>query len=95
MAALTGAGLRALAAAAAQAATPITAATGPSGDPEPLCAVYHRSVAPHVIEMLRNGERKAKLLLQRLPVTPWTADSRAIANLNTPQDWQRFLQHGR
>jgi molybdopterin-guanine dinucleotide biosynthesis protein A len=97
MPALTADALSSLILEAIRSGNPITAAAGPHGEPEPLCAVYHRrEVEPLVCEMLAAGERKAKKLLARVPLTLWIPEEPGwLANLNTREEWQNFQDHGR
>jgi molybdenum cofactor guanylyltransferase len=71
-----------------------TAAAGPMGL-EPLCAVYHRDAEPVVAQALADGQLKAARVLERLgaragPLMP----VKALENLNTQEEWQRFSHAG-
>ena len=61
---------------------------GPSGRPEPLCAVYHRRALPTLNRAFSSGERKvmgalAGMHTVRLPVT----EMAPFDNVNSPEDW--------
>lgn len=65
---------------------------GPTGRPEPLCAVYHRRCADHVGRALANGVRKVTDGLSGLRILRRRfADDRAFQNLNTPLELDRFV----
>jgi molybdenum cofactor guanylyltransferase len=74
------------------AVTPVdsVAAAGPLGEPEPLCAVYHRRCLPAVARAIRDNKLKMKDLLAELGVEVITVDPAAIANMNTPADWAEY-----
>ncbi len=64
---------------------------GPSGHPEPLCAVYHRRVLPGLDAAFRAGQRKimaavAHIDARVLPV----GEVAAFQNVNTPEDWAAY-----
>jgi len=70
-----------------------------TGEMEPLCAVYRRSVLPAICDALDSGIRGVTEAL-RLFAPPRVevryvrvADPAAFANLNTPEDWRRY-HHG-
>ena len=66
--------------------------TGPSGHPEPLCAVYHRRCLPVIARSLAGGIRKVTDGLAGLRIEMRrTPESRCFANCNTPQEWSSFL----
>ncbi len=83
--------------------TPGQAAIVPRTDrPEPMCALYQvESVLPVARERLGRGELMLRGLLDELPVT-WIEGcdlerldgARALANVNTPEDWQAFDEAG-
>lgn len=89
MPAVTPALARALAAAAAghDAAVPRV-----GGRPEPACAAYRRSAVTAVAAALREGRWKAADVLPSLDVR-WLDDEdpSLFANINTPSDYQRFV----
>lgn len=64
----------------------------PSGQIEPLLAVYRKSVAPRARQLLATGQRRVLALLDDvrtcyIPFEP----PRWYRNLNTPQDYQGWL----
>lgn len=77
-------------------------ATVPSigGRAQPLCAVYHSSLAKGIGEALKSGDRKVMRVMQQLaprsfdvfrvealaPALGWTGTHTWFANLNTPAD---------
>jgi molybdopterin-guanine dinucleotide biosynthesis protein A len=66
------------------------AAAGPDGEPEPLCAVYHRRCLPAVDRAIRENRLKMKDLLLELGVEMLPVDPSALANVNTPAEWAEF-----
>jgi molybdopterin-guanine dinucleotide biosynthesis protein A len=65
---------------------------GPSGRPEPLCAVYHRRVLTHFEQVFTRGERKMSLALAAVhtAVLP-VPETGQFENVNTPADWAGLL----
>lgn len=63
------------------------AAVGPSGDLEPLCAVYHRRCLPFLELAIGEKRLKMKDIVTELQVERVYVDGLAIANINTPSDW--------
>jgi molybdopterin-guanine dinucleotide biosynthesis protein A len=63
-----------------------------AGRPEPACAAYRRSAAGPIAAALDAGRRRAADTLAALRVR-WLdgEDEAEFANLNTPGDYQRFL----
>jgi len=67
---------------------------GPSGHPEPLCAVYHSRCRTAIGEALDRGVRKVTDGLAGLRIAAWNVpESRWFRNVNTPEEWDRHL-HG-
>ncbi|MEX2262592.1 MAG: molybdenum cofactor guanylyltransferase [Bryobacteraceae bacterium] len=71
-----------------EAAPDILMPVGPSGKPEPLCAVYHRRSFAAMDAALQKGLRRiteaiAGLVVRYQPC----ADGSPFANLNTPEQW--------
>ena len=66
------------------------AAAGPGGEPEPLCAVYHRRCLAAVTRAIGEKRLKMKNLLTELAVELIPVDETAIANVNTPAEWAEF-----
>jgi molybdopterin-guanine dinucleotide biosynthesis protein A len=66
---------------------------GPSGLPEPLCAVYHKRCFPAIDDALRSGRWKVTVALSTLKTRTYAVDDdRWFENANTPADWERILQ---
>ena len=63
-------------------------ASGPSGMPEPLAAVYHRRCAGALRNALEAGTRKVTDALAGLAVRRFAvSDAASLENLNTPEEW--------
>ncbi len=73
------------------------------GRPQPLCAVYHSSLAPGISDALKRGDRKVMRVLRDLarpagfdslrvealaPLHGWQGVHRWFTNLNTPGDYE-------
>ena len=80
--------LRALLQAAERSAARALAPAGPSGRPEPLCAVYHRGALPALEAAFANGARKASAALEEagVAVLPFP-EVLPFQNVNTPEEW--------
>ena len=64
---------------------------GPSGRPEPLCAVYHRNVRPALETAFAAGERKVTLALAAVPTASLVMpELEPFQNVNTPEDWAGY-----
>jgi molybdopterin-guanine dinucleotide biosynthesis protein A len=64
---------------------------GPSGRPEPLCAVYHRGSHPMLERALRRGVRSVSAALEDLRATLVSVpELTPFQNVNTPQDWADY-----
>jgi Molybdopterin-guanine dinucleotide biosynthesis protein A len=64
---------------------------GPSGLPEPLCAVYHGRCADTIAAALDRQVRKVTDGLAGLRVATWNvAESGWFRNVNTPEDWAQY-----
>jgi molybdopterin-guanine dinucleotide biosynthesis protein A len=78
--------------------TPITtdclAAAGPNGEPEPLCAVYHRRCLAAVARAIREKRLKMKDLLAEFRIELTPVDPASLANVNTPAEWAEFEEKG-
>jgi molybdopterin-guanine dinucleotide biosynthesis protein A len=85
---LTGEFLRGLVEAAdGDAVVPI----GPSGGPEPLCAVYHRRSRPVLEHAMGRGVRSIRAALKDLRVTFVSVPKVFyFQNVNTPEDWAGY-----
>jgi molybdopterin-guanine dinucleotide biosynthesis protein A len=68
--------------------------SGPSGQPEPLCAVYHSRCLAAICAALDRNVRKVTDGLAGLRIASWpVADSRVFRNVNTPEERAQYL-HG-
>ncbi|MSV28309.1 MAG: molybdenum cofactor guanylyltransferase [Bryobacterales bacterium] len=64
---------------------------GPSGQLEPLCAVYHRRCLPVFRIALDRGTRRIAEALKDVNTVIWTvADARPFQNVNTPEEWRAY-----
>jgi molybdopterin-guanine dinucleotide biosynthesis protein A len=64
---------------------------GPSGQPEPLCAVYHRNARPAIEMAFAAGKRKVTLALAAVPTASLVMPELApFQNVNTPEDWAGY-----
>ncbi len=79
--------LRVLIDRAAESHAHAVAARGPAGEPEPLCALYHRRCLPALEQALRDKHLKMKTLLSELQPESVTLPASALANVNTPEEW--------
>jgi molybdopterin-guanine dinucleotide biosynthesis protein A len=62
--------------------------TGPSGRPEPLCAVYHRRVREPLERRFGAGIRKLTAALETLRAVPFpVVEVACFHNVNTPEEW--------
>jgi molybdopterin-guanine dinucleotide biosynthesis protein A len=61
---------------------------GPSGRPEPLCAVYHRRILPALETAFGGGARKVTAALQGVGATVLPIlEAAPFQNVNTPEEW--------
>lgn len=64
---------------------------GPSGRPEPLCAVYHRRSLDTLERAFAAGTRAIAAALQDLRIIAFPVTEPAyFQNVNTPQDWADY-----
>ena len=64
---------------------------GPSGLPEPLCAVYHRRAMGAMGEAFEAGTRKVMAALEGLEAAAYpVAEVAQFQNVNTPEDWAGY-----
>jgi molybdopterin-guanine dinucleotide biosynthesis protein A len=85
--------LRRLLEAAEQRAAAALIPAGPTGRPEPLCAVYHRRGLEKIEAAFRGGERKVTGALRTLPVESLSVEEVAVfQNVNTPEDWAGYAR---
>jgi molybdopterin-guanine dinucleotide biosynthesis protein A len=70
------------------------APAGPSGRPEPLCAVYHRRTLPRIEAALEAGVLKVMQALSgaNISVHPVT-DAALFQNCNTPGEWSSYAKY--
>jgi molybdopterin-guanine dinucleotide biosynthesis protein A len=66
-------------------------ARGPSGIPEPLCAVYRRTALDSLQTAFHRGIRKITAALASVPVAYLeVADLKPLQNVNTPEEWSGY-----
>jgi molybdopterin-guanine dinucleotide biosynthesis protein A len=70
-------------------------AVGPGGEPEPLCAVYHRRCLPVLAAAIRDKRFKMRGLVPELAVELRPLDATVLANVNTPDEWDEFEKNAR
>jgi molybdopterin-guanine dinucleotide biosynthesis protein A len=64
------------------------------GRRQPLCAVWHRAVAPVVADVLATGSRRVDDVVRAVPVTVETLrehERRWLLNVNRAEDWEAAL----
>jgi len=66
------------------------AVAGANGEPEPLCAVYHRRCLAAVARAIGENRLKMKDLVTELGTELMPVDPAAVANVNTPDEWMEF-----
>jgi molybdenum cofactor guanylyltransferase len=66
------------------------AAVGPYGQPEPLCAVYHRRCLPALGRAIRDKRLRMRDLIKEIGAVWIPVDPSALANVNTPAEWADF-----
>jgi molybdopterin-guanine dinucleotide biosynthesis protein A len=66
------------------------AATGPYGQPEPLCAVYHRRCLPALTRSIRDKQLRMRDFVKEIGAVWVPVDKLALANVNTPAEWAEF-----
>ena len=67
-------------------------ALGPGGDPEPLCAVYHRHCLPVLERAIREKRFKMRDLVVELQAELRPIEGATLANVNTPDEWAEFQE---
>jgi molybdopterin-guanine dinucleotide biosynthesis protein A len=61
---------------------------GPSGLPEPLCAIYHRRIAPQLGDRFAAGVRKVASALDAVRAVHYPVmELSCFQNVNTPEEW--------
>ena len=73
---------------AAESTGECVAASGSTGEPEPLCAVYHRRCAPTLKQAIQDKRFRMRDLIKELQSETVSVASSALANVNTPADWR-------
>jgi molybdopterin-guanine dinucleotide biosynthesis protein A len=68
---------------------------GPSGKPEPLCAIYHRRCLPALDRAIREKRFKMRDLVAELEAELRPLEAAALANVNTPAEWAEFEENAR
>jgi len=64
---------------------------GPSGRPEPLCAVYHRRSRPALERALGHGTRSVRAALENLHAAVVSVPQLTpFQNVNTPEEWAAY-----
>jgi molybdenum cofactor guanylyltransferase len=66
------------------------AALGPHGQPEPLCAVYHRRCLSALSRAIRDKRLRMRDLIKEIGVIWITVDVSALATVTTPAEWSEF-----
>jgi molybdopterin-guanine dinucleotide biosynthesis protein A len=66
------------------------AALGPSRQPEPLCAVYHRRCLPALTRAIRDKRLRMRDLVKEIGAVWVPVETSALANVNTPAEWAEF-----
>ena len=82
--------LRTLVAAAGTCSQNCLVALGADGEIEPLCAVYHRRCLAAVSQAIQRKRLKMKDLVAELEPLKVRVDGAALANVNTPAEWDEF-----
>lgn len=75
--------------------TNCVAAGAPGGEPEPLCAVYHRNCAPAMAQAIRDKHLKMRELVDEIGVTTVALAAAVLVNVNTPSEWAQIEGGGR
>jgi molybdenum cofactor guanylyltransferase len=66
------------------------AATGVYGQPEPLCAVYHRRCLPAIERAIRDKRLRMRDLIKEFGAVWMKVEASALTNVNTPAEWADF-----
>ena len=66
------------------------AAVGSYGQPEPLCAAYHRRCLPMLTRAIRDKRLRMRDLIKEIGAVWMRVDASALANVNTPAEWAEF-----
>jgi molybdopterin-guanine dinucleotide biosynthesis protein A len=65
-------------------------ATGLYGEPEPLCAVYHRRCREALGRSIRDKRLRMRDFVKEIGAVWVKVDTAALANVNTPPEWAEF-----
>lgn len=85
---LSGEFLRQLFEAAERCSATALVPAGPTGRPEPLCALYHRAALEDLEAAFQSGQRKVTAALVKLPAQILrVTEVAAFQNVNTPEEW--------
>ena len=83
--------LAGLLAAAEESGADVLLPFGPSGLPEPLCAVYRREIRRPLAAAFDLGVRKITAAFEGLRVVHFSVpELKPLQNVNTPQDWTQY-----
>ena len=82
--------LRDLLGAAATSERDCVAASGPGCAPEPLCGVYHRRSLPALERAMRDKRLRMRDLVAEIGAELRPVSAAALANVNTPGEWEEF-----
>jgi len=66
------------------------AAIGTNGQPEPLCAAYHRRCLPALTRALRDKRLRMRDFVKEIGAVWVQVANAALANVNTPDEWADF-----
>ena len=66
----------------------------PEGRPQPLAALYHRDLLPHIQTLLDAGERRLRLACPAGQAVYVGGLSEALWNVNTPAELARYIDPG-
>ncbi len=66
------------------------AAVGAYGEPEPLCAAYHRRCLPALGRSIRDKRLRMRDFVKEIGAVWVKANASALANVNTPSEWAEF-----
>jgi molybdopterin-guanine dinucleotide biosynthesis protein A len=80
--------LRGLLEAASESSHNCIIAHSPTGDPEPLCGVYHRACLPVIQRAIEEKRFRMRDLVTELQAR--LVDRGVISNVNTPAEWANF-----
>jgi molybdenum cofactor guanylyltransferase len=66
------------------------AASGPDGQPEPLCAVYHRRSLSVLTRAIGDKRLRMRDFVKEIGAVCVPVDQFALVNVNTPAEWTEF-----